>query len=73
MARRFLSSTALTVFAAGPLYGLGYKFALTVFMENIRVGGSIIRRPSSAMGRSRRSSGPGSTSWPCWAPTSLAR
>ena len=36
-ARRFLSSTALTVFAAGPLFGLGYKFALTVFMENIRV------------------------------------
>ena len=41
-ARRFLSSTALTVLAAGPLYGLGYKFALTVFMENIRVSGSII-------------------------------
>ena len=41
-ARRFLSSTALTVLAAGPLYGLGYKFALTVFMENIRVNGSII-------------------------------
>ena len=41
-ARRFLSSTSLTVLAAGPLYGLGYKFALTVFMENIRVNGSII-------------------------------
>lgn len=41
-ARRFLSSTALTVLAAGPLFGLGYKFALTVFMENIRVAGSII-------------------------------
>jgi len=41
-ARRFLSSTSLTVLAAGPLYGLGYKFALTVFMENIRVSGSII-------------------------------
>ena len=27
---------------SGPLYGLGYKFALTVFMENIRVNGSII-------------------------------
>jgi fructoselysine-6-P-deglycase FrlB-like protein len=41
-ARRFLSSTSLTVLASGPLYGLGYKFALTVFMENIRVNGSII-------------------------------
>ena len=41
-ARRFLSSNALTVLAAGPLFGLGYKFALTVFMENIRVNGSII-------------------------------
>lgn len=41
-ARRFLSSTSMTVLAAGPLYGLGYKFALTVFMENIRVNGSII-------------------------------
>lgn len=41
-AQRFLSSTALTVLASGPLYGLGYKFALTVFMENIRVNGSII-------------------------------
>jgi len=41
-ARMFLSSTSLTVLAAGPLYGLGYKFALTVFMENIRVNGSII-------------------------------
>ncbi len=28
--------------AAGPLYGLAYKFALTVFMENIRVHGSVI-------------------------------
>ena len=27
---------------AGPLYGLAYKFALTVFMENIRTHGSII-------------------------------
>jgi fructoselysine 6-phosphate deglycase len=41
-ARRFLSSTSMTVLAAGPLFGLGYKFALTVFMENIRVDGSII-------------------------------
>lgn len=41
-AERFLSATSLTVLAAGPLFGLGYKFALTVFMENIRVNGSIV-------------------------------
>ena len=41
-ARRFLSSNLLYVIAAGPNYALGYKFALTVFMENIRVHGSII-------------------------------
>ncbi len=41
-ARQFLGATSLTVLAAGPLFGLGYKFALTVFMENIRVNGSII-------------------------------
>jgi fructoselysine 6-phosphate deglycase len=41
-ARRFLSSTMLYVLASGPNYGLGYKFALTVFMENIRVNGSIV-------------------------------
>lgn len=58
-ARRFLSSTALTVLAAGPLLGLGYKFALTVFMENIRVSGSIIEAaefrhgPVEALERSR--------------------
>lgn len=58
-ARRFLNSTAMTVFAAGPLYGLGYKFALTVFMENIRVLGSIIEAaefrhgPVEALERSR--------------------
>jgi fructoselysine-6-P-deglycase FrlB-like protein len=41
-AREFLSSTGLYVIAAGPLYGLAYKFALTVFMENVRVHGSPI-------------------------------
>ncbi|MBP1705692.1 MAG: putative phosphosugar isomerase [Chloroflexi bacterium] len=41
-ARQFLGSTMLYVLASGPNYGLGYKFALTVFMENIRVNGSII-------------------------------
>lgn len=41
-ARDFLSANLLYVLAAGPNYGLGYKFALTVFMENIRVNGSIV-------------------------------
>lgn len=41
-ARRFLSADTLYVVASGPLVGLGYKFALTVFMENIRVHGSFI-------------------------------
>lgn len=58
-AREYLSSTAMTVLASGPLYGLGYKFALTVFMENIRVAGSIIESsefrhgPVEALERSR--------------------
>lgn len=58
-ARSFLGSTAITVLASGPLYGLGYKFALTVFMENIRVAGSIIESaefrhgPVEALERSR--------------------
>ncbi len=58
-ARSFLSATAITVLASGPLYGLGYKFALTVFMENIRVAGSIIESaefrhgPVEALERSR--------------------
>ena len=58
-ARRFLSSTAIDVLAAGPLFGIGYKFALTVFMENIRINGSIIEAaefrhgPVEALERSR--------------------
>lgn len=41
-AREFLSATLLYCVGAGPLAGLAYKFALTVFMENIRVHGSFI-------------------------------
>jgi fructoselysine-6-P-deglycase FrlB-like protein len=41
-ARSLLSATLLYCVAAGPLAGLAYKFALTVFMENIRVHGSFI-------------------------------
>lgn len=42
LARQFLNADMLYVVGAGPLYGLAYKFALTVFMENIRVHGSVI-------------------------------
>jgi fructoselysine-6-P-deglycase FrlB-like protein len=41
-AREFLSANLLYCVGAGPLAGLAYKFALTVFMENIRVHGSFI-------------------------------
>ncbi|MHB8890597.1 MAG: SIS domain-containing protein [Candidatus Limnocylindrales bacterium] len=41
-ARRFLSANLLYCVGAGPLAGLAYKFALTVFMENIRVHGSFV-------------------------------
>ena len=39
---RLLPEQVLYCLAAGPLYGLAYKFALTVFMENMRVHGSVI-------------------------------
>lgn len=42
LAHELLSSQVLYCVGAGPLYGLAYKFALTVFMENIRVHGSVI-------------------------------
>ena len=41
-ARGLLSATLLYCVGAGPLAGLAYKFAMTVFMENIRVHGSYI-------------------------------
>lgn len=41
-ARAFLPAQLLYCVGAGPLAGLAYKFALTVFMENIRVHGSFI-------------------------------
>lgn len=37
LAERFVDEDMFYVLASGPLYGLGYKFALTVFMENMRV------------------------------------
>ncbi len=39
-ARRFLNSHHMYVFGAGPLSPLAYKVALTVVMENIRIGGT---------------------------------
>jgi fructoselysine 6-phosphate deglycase len=42
LAEEFVDSTLLYCIGAGPLYGLAYKFALTVFMENLRTHGSII-------------------------------
>jgi fructoselysine 6-phosphate deglycase len=42
LAEQFEDSTLLYCIGAGPLYGLAYKFALTVFMENLRIHGSVI-------------------------------
>lgn len=42
LARELLSAQTLYCLGSGPLYGLAYKFALTVFMENIRTNGSFI-------------------------------
>lgn len=42
LAEVFADSTLLYVLGAGPLYGLAYKFALTVSMENIRIHGSVV-------------------------------
>lgn len=59
LAREFADSSLFYVVAAGPLYGLAYKFALTVFMENIRVHGSVIESaefrhgPAEMLGRQR--------------------
>lgn len=42
MAEQYLSSHLIYTIGAGPLYGLAYKYGLTVFMENMRIGGSFI-------------------------------
>jgi len=42
LASEFLSERLIYTLASGPLYGLGYKFGLTVFMENMRVNGSFM-------------------------------
>jgi fructoselysine-6-P-deglycase FrlB-like protein len=58
-AREFLSSRHLYVVGAGPLAPLAYKVALTVVMENIRIGGTWIdasefrHGPAEALERSQ--------------------
>jgi fructoselysine-6-P-deglycase FrlB-like protein len=42
LAERFRDSDLLYCIGAGPLFGLAYKFGLTVFMENMRIHGSVI-------------------------------
>jgi fructoselysine-6-P-deglycase FrlB-like protein len=42
LAELFRTSELLYCIGAGPLYGLAYKFGLTVFMENMRIHGSVI-------------------------------
>jgi fructoselysine 6-phosphate deglycase len=42
LAERFRDSDLLYCLGAGPLFGLAYKFGLTVFMENMRIHGSVI-------------------------------
>lgn len=42
LAEEVRDSTLLYCLGSGPLYGLAYKFALTVFMENLRIHGSVI-------------------------------
>jgi fructoselysine-6-P-deglycase FrlB-like protein len=42
LAEDFLSERLFYTLGCGPLYGLAYKYGLTVFMENMRVNGSFI-------------------------------
>jgi len=42
LAEEFKKEKLLYTLATGPLWGLGYKFGLTVFMENLRINGSFI-------------------------------
>ncbi len=41
-AQKWRDVSMLYVLGSGPLWGLAYKFALTVFMENLRIHGSLI-------------------------------
>ncbi len=42
LAEEFKNERLIYTLGSGPLYGLAYKFGLTVFMENMRVNGSFI-------------------------------
>lgn len=42
LAEKFKNQELIYTLADGPLFGLGYKFGLTVFMENMRVNGSFM-------------------------------
>ena len=42
LAEEFLNERLFYTLGSGPLYGLAYKFGLTVFMENMRVNGSFM-------------------------------
>ncbi|NLG84254.1 MAG: SIS domain-containing protein [Firmicutes bacterium] len=42
LAHQYKDERLFYTLASGPLFGLGYKFGLTVFMENMRVNGSFI-------------------------------
>jgi fructoselysine-6-P-deglycase FrlB-like protein len=42
LAEQFADERLIYTLGSGPLYGLAYKFGLTVFMENMRVNGSFM-------------------------------
>ncbi len=42
LAEEFVDERLIYTLASGPLYQLGYKYGLTVFMENMRVNGSFM-------------------------------
>jgi fructoselysine-6-P-deglycase FrlB-like protein len=42
LAEKFKDEHMFYTLASGPLYGIGYKFGLTVFMENMRVNGAFM-------------------------------
>jgi fructoselysine 6-phosphate deglycase len=42
LAEQFKDESLFYTLGSGPLYGLAYKFGLTVFMENMRVNGSFM-------------------------------
>jgi fructoselysine-6-P-deglycase FrlB-like protein len=45
LAEQYANERLFYTLGTGPLYGLAYKFGLTVFMENMRVNGSFIDAP----------------------------